>query len=184
MKILVFGASNSSISINKKFAVSVSKYFKELDDTKEVIDLNDYEMPIYSYDREAANGIPDLARAFAAKIDWADLIIVSFAEHNGNCTAAYKNINDWVSRIKERKIFNGTPVFVLATSNGPRGGQSALDIMSTRITRDGAEVLEAFSLPEFSKNFEEGKGIITPLLRSQLEAKVRKIKRLMAAKTL
>ena len=75
MKILVFAASNSSDSINKKFAISVSKYYKELDDEKQIIDLNDFQTPIFSKQLEEQEGIPSTALDFAQKIDWADLII-------------------------------------------------------------------------------------------------------------
>ncbi|TDQ78023.1 NADPH-dependent FMN reductase [Sphingobacterium yanglingense] len=180
MKILVFGASNSSDSINKKFATSVSKYYKEKEDVIEIIDLNDFEMPLFSKDKEREIGLPNEALHFAEKIDNADLILISFAENNGNYNVGYKNLVDWTSRIKGRKVYNGKPVFLLATSQGRRGGQSVLQIATERMPFDGAEVLETFSLPEFDVNFEEGKGVTTPLLRSQLEAKVRKTKRLMA----
>lgn len=182
MKILVFGASNSSDSINKKFVTSVSKYYKELEDQKEILDLNDYDMPIFSKQYEAQNGIPQQALDFAQKIDWADLILISFAENNGNYNACYKNITDWVSRIKDRKIYQNKAVFLLATSPGARGGQSVLQIATDRLPFDGAEVLETFSLPDFFNKFEDGKGVTDNLLRSQLEAKVRKTKRLMATR--
>jgi chromate reductase len=180
MKILAFAASNSSQSINKRLVSSISKYYKESQDVIEVIDLNDYEMPLYSRDREVQHGIPQLAADFASKIDWADFILISFAEHNGNYAAAYKNILDWVSRIKGRKPFPNKPMFLIATSNGARGGQSVLDIATNRMPFDGGIVLETFSLPEFNSNFEEGKGVINMLYRSQLEAKVRKTKRELA----
>jgi len=48
MKIIAFAGSNSANSINKKLITSVSKYYKEADDIIEILDLNDYEMPIYS----------------------------------------------------------------------------------------------------------------------------------------
>ncbi|SFS33970.1 NADPH-dependent FMN reductase [Sphingobacterium wenxiniae] len=182
MNILAFAGSNSTESINRKLVTSVSKYYKEANDTIEVLDLNDFEMPIYSKEREKENGIPSLAYDFANKIDQADFILISLAEHNGNYSAAYKNITDWVSRIPQRKIFNGKPVFIMATSNGKKGAQTVLDIAVNRLPYDGAEVLESFSLPEFQENFEEGKGVTTILYRSQLEAKVRKTKRLLAAK--
>lgn len=182
MKIIAFAGSNSANSINKKFVTSVSKYYKEADDVIEILDLNDYEMPIYSKEREKEGGVPALAHAFAQKIDDADFILVSFAENNGNFNAAYKNLNDWLSRIPNRKIFGGKPVFLMATSPGKRGGQSVLDIATARLPFDGADILETFSLPEFDQNFEEGKGLVNMLLRSQLEAKVRKTKRLLAAK--
>lgn len=182
MKILVFGASNSYDSINKKFVTSVSKYYKELVDQKEILDLNDYDMPIYSKQYEENNGIPQKALDFAQQIDWADLILISFAENNGNYNACYKNIIDWVSRIKGRKIYQDKAVFLLATSPGARGGQSVLQIAIDRMPFDGAEVLETFSLPDFNNKFEDGKGVTDNLFRSQLEAKVRKTKRLMTAR--
>ncbi|GGH19790.1 NAD(P)H-dependent oxidoreductase [Sphingobacterium alkalisoli] len=180
MKILVFAASNSSQSINKKLVSSISKYYKEPEDIIEIIDLNDYEIPLYSYDRQLQDGIPKLALDFSDKVDWADFILISFAEHNGNYSAAYKNILDWVSRIKGRKPYPNKPMFLIATSNGSRGGQSVLDIATNRMPFDGGIVLETFSLPDFNNNFEEGKGVINMLYRSKLEAKVRKTKRELA----
>ncbi|MFD1768886.1 NADPH-dependent FMN reductase [Sphingobacterium suaedae] len=179
MKIIAFAGSNSSQSINKKLVSSVSKYYKEPDDTIEILDLNDFEMPLFSVDLEKREGIPASAYAFAEKIDGADFLLISFAENNGNHTAAYKSLIDWVSRIPGRKIYNGKPVFIMATSPGKRGGQSVLDIATARLPFDGAEILESFSLPEFYQNFEEGKGVVQVVLRSQLEAKVRKTKRML-----
>lgn len=182
MKIIAFAGSNSSRSINKKFVTSVSKYYKEADDYIEVLDLNDFSMPLFSVDLEREQGIPAAAHSFAKKIDEADFILLSLAENNGNYSAAYKSLIDWISRIPGRKIYNGKPMFLMATSPGKRGGQSVLDIATARLPYDGAELLETFSLPEFNQHFEEGKGVTNILLRSQLEAKVRKTKRMLKAK--
>lgn len=177
MKVLAFAASNSSKSINQKLVTSVSKYYKE--DEVELLHIHDFEMPIYSADREKEAGIPQQAVDFAAHIDAADLILISFAEHNGNYTAGYKNLIDWVSRIKGRKPFQDAHLFLLSTSHGARGAQGVLDIALARMPFDGGTVLDSLSLPEFSANFEDGKGITNVLYRSQLEAKVRKTKREM-----
>ena len=66
MHILTFGASNSSQSINQQLAVYTSSLFK--DAQVEILDLNDFEMPIYSTDREQKNGIPEPAHTFYQKI--------------------------------------------------------------------------------------------------------------------
>ena len=84
MKILVFAASNSHTSINKKLVTSVSKYYKEVEDQKEIIDLNDYAMPIFSKQYEEQHGIPEKTSELVKKIEWADLLLISFAENNGN----------------------------------------------------------------------------------------------------
>jgi len=61
-KIIAFGASSSKNSINKKLASFVANKIT----TQEVIilDLNDFEMPIYSEDRHAEEGIPQKALEF------------------------------------------------------------------------------------------------------------------------
>ncbi|MFZ4262998.1 NADPH-dependent FMN reductase [Sphingobacterium sp. HJSM2_6] len=180
MKILAFAGSNSSRSINKKLVTSVSKYYKESEDVIQILDLNDFEMPIFSIDREEQNGIPEQAHQFAAHIDWADFILVSLSENNSSYAAAYKNLMDWTSRIKGRKLFSQKPVFLMGTSNGKNGAKFVLEAAEQRMPRDGARLLAVFSLPLFYENFEEGKGVINPLYRSQLEAKVRLTKRLIA----
>ncbi|MEM9431487.1 MAG: NAD(P)H-dependent oxidoreductase, partial [Pseudomonadota bacterium] len=88
-------------------------------------DINDYEMPIYSIDREKAGGVHPLAQAFYDKIGAADALIVSFAEYNGTASSAWKNIHDWMSRI-DMKIWQGKPIVILAASPGPRSGANVL----------------------------------------------------------
>ena len=142
----------------------------------EILDLNDFEMPIYSSDREKERGIPKLAYDFAEKIDTSDFLIISLAEHNGAYSAAFKNIFDWVSRIPERRIFGEKPMFLMATSPGKRGGASVLEIASKRFPFDGAKVLDIFSLPFFYEFFNAEKGIIDEEKLKELQEKIKKIK--------
>ena len=65
-KIVAFGASSSIHSINKKLAIFAANQVKDAE--VKILDLNDYEMPIYSIDKERANGIHDLAKKFKAEI--------------------------------------------------------------------------------------------------------------------
>jgi chromate reductase, NAD(P)H dehydrogenase (quinone) len=164
-KILAFGASNSTKSINKQLATYAVSLFENT--TNEILDLNDYEMPIYSIDKEKENGIPQLAHDFYNKIGSADLIVISFAEHNGAYTAAFKNIFDWISRING-KTFQEKPMFLLATSPGARGGSSVLEIANKRFPFQGGDVKGSFSLPNFNDNFDAEKGITNPELKKQL----------------
>lgn len=165
-KIIAFGASNSKNSINKQFATYTAHTFK--DAAIEILDLNDYEMPIYSIDKEGENGIPQLAHDFYNKLGTADLIIVSFAEHNGAYTTAFKNIFDWTSRINA-KNFQEKPTLLLATSPGARGGSSVLEIAKNRLPYQGALIKGSFSLPNFNDNFNSEKGIINETLNNQFQ---------------
>jgi chromate reductase len=164
-KIIAFGASSSKTSINKQLAAYTANQFQNA--SVEILDLNDYEMPIFSIDKEIENGIPQLAHDFYAKLGSADLIIISFAEHNGAYSAAFKNIFDWASRING-KTFQEKPILLLATSPGARGGSSVLEIANNRFPFQGGIVKGSFSLPNFNDNFDSEEGITNEELKNEL----------------
>lgn len=128
MKILAFGATSSINSINKALVGYAGKVFSEAVNPLvevDIIDLNDFEMPIYSIDREMELGVPAQAKQFFNKITGADALIISYAEHNGLYTAAFKNIFDWASRI-DMKVFQNKPMVAMSASIGPNGGANVL----------------------------------------------------------
>jgi chromate reductase len=173
MKIVAFAGSNAEQSVNKKLIHYAATYFEN--DEVEILDLNDYEMPIFKPEREAA-GIPQLAIDFAKKIDASDLILMSLAEYNSTYTAAFKNIFDWVSRVKDRKHFGEKPMFLMSAAPGPGGGKNVTEAFLKRAPFSGTTVLENFILPKFKDNFEEGKGIINPELKEEFEQKINSVK--------
>ena len=164
-KIIAFGATSSKQSINKQLATFAANQSQNV--TIEILDLNDYEMPIFSIDKEKENGIHPLAQEFYNKLGSADLIIISFAEHNGNYSTAFKNILDWTSRINA-KTFQEKPMLLLATSPGARGGSSVLEIATKRFPFQGGIVKGSFSLPSFNDNFDVVNGIIHQEYKNQL----------------
>lgn len=171
MKILTFAGSNSKNSINKKLVTYTCSLFQSKD--VEILDLNDYELPLFGVDYENAHGVPQKALNFAAKIDESDLIIISFAEHNGAYSVAFKNIFDWLSRIPNRKAWGGKSMFLMATSPGARGGSSVLEIAKARFPFNGGTVLDTFSLPNFNDNFSTK--ITNDILNQELIEKVKRI---------
>jgi chromate reductase, NAD(P)H dehydrogenase (quinone) len=156
-KILAFGASNSRHSINKKLATFTANQIA--DATVNILDLNDFEMPIYGIDKEKESGIPELALRFKEHVKDADGIIISFAEHNGAYSTAFKNIFDWISRI-ESDVWANKPMFLLATSPGARGGKSVLDIALNKFKFMNQNKIVGFSLPSFGQNFSLKDGIL------------------------
>jgi chromate reductase, NAD(P)H dehydrogenase (quinone) len=171
MKILAIGASSSKASINKQFASFTANQVEGAEIN--TLDLNDYEMAIYSSDREKATGIPAEATKFRSQIEEADGIVISFAEHNGTYSAAFKNIFDWVSRT-EGKTWGDKPMLVLATSPGARGGLTVMNQAATTLPYQGALVTSKFSLPSFYQSFSNEEGIKDAELKAdfdlQLEA--------------
>lgn len=173
MKVLAFGATNSKESINKKLV----KYATTLtnSDNIEILDLNDYEMKIYSVDREKESGIPDEAKKLFNKIGSADLIIISFAEYNGSYTSAYKNIFDWMSRI-DMKVFQNKKVIYLSTSGGQFGAASVLKSATDSIGYFAGNLVGSMSLPSYYENFNEEKNeIINEEFNNKLKEIISKI---------
>jgi len=164
-KIIAFAGSSSKKSINKQLVTYATSLFN--DAKVEILDLNDYEMPLFSVDKEKENGFPDLAVQFLSKIGTADLLVVSLAEHNGAYSTAFKNILDWTSRINP-KTFQSKKMLLMATSPGARGGSSVLDIANKRFPFQGGIVKGSFSLPSFYENFDVINGIIHPEYKNQL----------------
>jgi len=177
-KILAFAASNSRQSINKALVTWAGDQLDQVE--LQVIDLNDYEMPIYSIDRQNESGFPDRAYAFREQLKSADGIMISFAEYNGSYTAAFKNIFDWVSRI-DRKLWGDKPMFLLSTAPGPRGGITVLNAAKTSFPFMGGQIIGVFSLPKFKENFEEAKGIVDEELKSVFYTELHKFQKAVEA---
>lgn len=170
--ILCFAGSTSKNSINKQLVEYAARLTENTSVT--VLDLNDFEMPIYSTDREKESGIPNEAQQFFDAITNADALVVSLAEHNGAYTTAFKNVFDWTSRVNP-KIFQNKPMALLATSPGPRGGLGVLEIAKDRFPRHNAEIIGTFSLPSFNDNFKPKTGIINTELRENLKTLMAKL---------
>jgi NAD(P)H-dependent FMN reductase len=164
--VLTFGASNSKHSINKKFASYAAHQLQNVQ--VNLIDLNDFEMPIYSIDREKESGIPQLAHQFKKLIREADAIVISFAEHNSAYTTAFKNIFDWISRI-EKDVWLGRPLFLISTAPGGGGGRHVLQLAMQRFSRAYEQPIPNFSLPQFATNFDNEKGIVDDELKAKFQ---------------
>lgn len=170
MKIIAFAGSNSKESINKQLVTYASSLVE--DATIELLDLNDYEVALYSIDREKEDGFPQKIKDFVDRLKSADKIMLSLAEHNGAYTVAFKNIMDWCSRYK-LDFFNETPLLLMATSPGAYGGGNVLEAAEKRLPKFKANIVAKFSLPNFNDNFDQGK-ITNSELNNELKEKVSK----------
>lgn len=177
MKIIAFAASNSRNSINKKLATHAGNLACEMFDAElDVLDLNDFELPIFSADLEQQIGQPENAQNFVKKLSQADAIIVSFAEHNGNYAAVWKNLFDWSSRI-EKNLFQSAALMLLSTSPGGRGGASVMQLALSSLPRFGTEIRSHLSVPSFFDNFDVEKNeLINPELAEQLMQALKKLR--------
>lgn len=171
-RIIAFAGSNSRTSINKQLAVYASSLVGDVAVT--VLDLNDFDLPLYGIDYEEEHGIPDNAHKFLEHIRTTDGIILSLAEHNGTYTTVFKNLFDWMSRI-DGKLWSNKPMLLMATSFGARGGATGLEIAQGRFPYMGGAITGAFVFPSFGENFSSG-AITNVALKSQLLDEVEQFK--------
>ncbi|MDR3007690.1 MAG: NAD(P)H-dependent oxidoreductase [Sphingobacterium sp.] len=168
MKIFAFAGSNSSTSINKQLVKFVLKSFEGHEIN--LIDLNDYNMPVFSVDLEK-NGFPQEAQLFLDHIASSDMIICSLAENNRSYSVAFKNVFDWASRINV-KVFQDKPMLLMTTSPGGYGGGNVMAEAQKFFPQFGAIIKETFSLPKFYENFDQDNGVISPEHLNSLKEKI------------
>ncbi|MEG1022396.1 MAG: NAD(P)H-dependent oxidoreductase [Myroides sp.] len=148
---LVFVGSNSSKSINEQLTKLV---LKELNVTHTFIDLKTLDIPLFSEDLEREIKSPKGIVSLKDQIEAFEHIFITTNEHNGNLSAFFKNIVDWLSRA-DKSFLQGKKVFILSTSNGKRGGLGANESLQKMIERFGCEVYESYAFSSFSENFNK-----------------------------
>lgn len=155
--ILAFAGSNSSTSINYKL---VSYVGSQIDNHNvNLINLKDYDTPMYSSDVEKEKGVPTSIIKLNKHIKAADALIISVNEHNGGLSAFFKNCLDWLSR-HDRDFLSNKKLFILSTSPGRGAAKMANDYAVDILPRFGGKVISSFALASFNHSFSEKDGII------------------------
>ncbi len=151
-KVLAFSGSNSSASINQKLIRFAAEKVQKAEVT--VVDLRDYNAPIYSMDLETESGIAEPVKNLLETMSGYDGFLISSPEHNGSTPAFFKNIIDWLSRA-DRRFFNGKPIMVMGASPGGSGAGSARAQVSKMFGHFGGKVVAEFGLANFHKHLAE-----------------------------
>lgn len=158
MKTIAFSGSNSSKSINQQLVT----YVASLINNSEVINLIDYDIPMYNIDIEENQGVPEDVKSLANKLATADNLIISVSEHNGNISAFFKNILDWLSR-NNRSFLENKNIVILSSSPGKGGATSALKVTEKTIPYFSGNVVATLSIGSFYDNFKDGKIVNTEI---------------------
>jgi NAD(P)H-dependent FMN reductase len=164
--IVAFAGSNSSKSINYKLVRYTTKQLTNC--SVQLYNMANMPFPMYSEDLEIEAGFSNSMIEINAEIQKADGVIISVNEHNGNISAYFKNLLDWLSRL-DRDFMRGKKILLMSTSPGKRGAIGAHQIAHGILTRLGAQVEAMFSLPSFNSNFDMEKGITNAELAGEFE---------------
>jgi NAD(P)H-dependent FMN reductase len=129
-KILVFAGSARRDSLNKKLARVAAEAVRAAGGEPTFLDLDDYPMPVYHGDLEAAEGMPENARTVRALFLAHDGLLIASPENNQSITSLLKNVIDWLSRdIGDGKgemsglaPYRGKVAGIMNATPGPYGG--------------------------------------------------------------
>ena len=164
--ILALAGSNSSTSINFRLVKLTVSLVQERE--VQVLNMANYPFPMFSEDLEKEKGYSNALVELKNDIQKCEGLILSVNEHNGNPSAYFKNVLDWLSRL-DRNFLEGTKVLLMSTSGGKRGAKGSLAVIENLLPRFGGEVITTFSLPSFYENFSDD-GILDAILKSEHQA--------------
>lgn len=168
--VLAFAGSNSTVSINYKLVKFTATLLQ--DEEVRLRDMANYPFPMFSEDHEKENGYSNSLVEFKNEIVNAKALIIAVNEHNSYPSAYFKNVLDWLSRL-DSKFLASKKILLMSTSNGGRGAIGSLGVAEKIMTRFKGEVIESFSLPNYSVNFDEHKGITNEELSKIYNEKVK-----------
>ena len=124
--ILVFAGSARRGAFSKQLAAAATTAITEWGAKPTLIDLADYDAPIYNGDLEDALGIPETVLEFRRLIATHHGLAIATPEYNGFVTPLLQNLVCWASRPSPGDdfgtVFQGKPVALMASSPGRLGG--------------------------------------------------------------
>lgn len=145
VKLLAFAGSLRKDSYNKKLAAIMAKAAEKAGAEVTLVDLNDYAMPLFNEDDEAAEGIHPNALAFKKLMNESDGFLIASPEYNGSYSGVLKNTIDWASRQADGEgmleSFKNKYAVIFATSPGAFGGLRALNQLRLLLSGIGTTVL-------------------------------------------
>lgn len=145
-KILAFAGSLRKGSLNKKVVNVAAEGARAAGAEVTVIDLADYDMPLYNADDHEANGFPPNAVRFQDELIAHDGILICSPEYNGSLPGGMKNALDWASRKRHSEqnmyaAFSRKIAGIMTASPGAFGGLRCLGHMRGVLTIMTVEVL-------------------------------------------
>ncbi|WP_162426000.1 NADPH-dependent FMN reductase [Pontibacter pudoricolor] len=146
---------SSSVRLGRnthRVALFFRKYMQENNlATTEILDLKEYNFPIFVERLKFQDDPSEETLAFAEKIKKADGVIIATPEYNGGYPASLKNVVDLLYEEWHRK-----PIGLVTVSDGNFGGTQVMTSLQFTLWKMRAWVVPAmFPVPNAADNYDE-----------------------------
>jgi NAD(P)H-dependent FMN reductase len=129
-KILAFAGSTRTDSFNKKLVKIASTGAKEAGTDVTIVDLRDFQMPLYDEDLERQEGLPSNTRKLKELMSSHGGFLIASPEYNSSISGVLKNTIDWTSRQSDvespMSCFKDKVAGLMSASPGGLGGLRGL----------------------------------------------------------
>ena len=129
-KVLAFSGSARNGSYNQQLVSNATRGAEATGAEVNLINLADFELPIYNEDLERDAGTPENAKRLKQLFVEHHGLLIASPEYNSSVTAMLKNAIDWISRPAENEsplvAFRGKVAGLMAASPGGLGGLRGL----------------------------------------------------------
>ena len=135
----------------------------------DLAEFAEFDVPLYNFDLQQAEGIPRAAQELGRRIQAADGLLIASPEYNFSLPGTLKNLIDWVSRIRPVPL-RGKHGLLLAASTGAVGGIRGL--WQLRIPLEGLGLIlspDMFALAHADKAFTEAGELTDPCYRGSVD---------------
>ena len=145
-RILAFAGSTRKDSFNGKLVRIAANAARNAGGEVTLVDLAEYDMPLFNQDLEAEHGLPENARKLKKLFLEHDGLLIAAPEYNSSITPLMKNTLDWVSRKESGgeapgAAYKDKVAALLSASPGALGGLRGLVVMRMLLTTLGVHIL-------------------------------------------
>ncbi|WP_314172466.1 NADPH-dependent FMN reductase [Streptomyces winkii] len=181
LRVLVFGAALRAGSTNARLASLVARLADADGAVVDLAAMQDFDMPPYDSDVEAAEGLPAGALALRDRLERCDAFVISSPEYNASVPGVLKNAIDWVSRVRPQP-FKSKHALLVSASPSLVGGNRGLWALRVPLEHLGTRVYpDMFGLARSHQGFAEDGSLSDPGLQQRLTETVAAFLRLVEA---
>jgi chromate reductase len=177
-KLLIFAGSARKVSTNKQLAALAARIATEAGAEATLIDLADFDMPIYNGDIEADTGLPENAKRLKQLFVEHDGFFIASPEYNSSISALLKNALDWISRPHTENepglwAYQGKVAAIGSVAPGTLGGLRGLVALRMMLGNIGVTVVPAqVAVPKGFNAFNEDGALVADMPAGMLKTTV------------